>query len=233
MMLRKIALIFLLIFGFSLSLMAQRSLPKNIPGFDKKVFRFGYSIGINWMGFTLDPTSRESFQLDVQQHPGINVNLITSLNLAKYLDLRVTPGIQFSQRDLKVLRKGENEELWDAKVESVYFELPVLLKYRAERVNNFAPFLIAGVAPKFDLTGGELENWKPVNRLVKSFDLFPELGVGIDFYTQKVKVATELKFSVGVLNVFRSFEDDPGYELFNGGVDRLMSKMVILSVQIQ
>ena len=47
MMLRKIGLIFLLVFGFSLTLMAQRSLPKNIPGFDKKVFRFG---SFGWSG---------------------------------------------------------------------------------------------------------------------------------------------------------------------------------------
>jgi len=233
MMYRKIGISLLLFFGLSLSLVAQRSLPQNIPGFDKKVFRFGYSVGINWMGFSLDPTSRDSFQLDVKQHPGININLITSLNLSKYLDLRCTPGIQFSQRDVKVTKKGSNAEIWDAKVESVYFEMPFLLKYRSERVNNYAPFLVVGVAPKFDLTGGEIENWKPVKRLVKSFDLFPELGFGVDFYTQKVKVTTELKFSVGILNVFRSPDDDVEYALYSGGVDRLMSKMVILSIQIQ
>lgn len=230
---KKTGLTFLLIFGLSLSVMAQRSVPKNIPAFDKQKFRFGYSVGVNWMNFTLDPTSRDTFQLDLTQHPGINVNLITSLNLYKYLDLRFTPGIQFSQRDLKVTRKDSVPEVWAAKIESVYFEMPILLKYRAERVNNYAPFLIAGIAPKFDLTGGEIENWKPVKRLVKSFDLFPELGVGIDFYTAKVKVATELKFSVGMVNVFKDPGGDQEYELFSGGVQRLMSKMVILSVQIQ
>ena len=232
-MIRKIGITFLFLFGLSLALMAQRSLPQNIPGFDKKLFRFGYSVGINWMGFTLDPTSRDSFQLDVKQHPGININLITSLNLTKYLDLRCTPGIQFSQRDVKVTDKSGTRDIWDAKVESVYFEIPFLLKYRSERVNNYAPFLITGIAPKFDLTGGEIENWKPVKRLVKSFDIFPELGVGVDFYTEKVKVVTELKFSVGILNVFRSPSDDLEYELYTNGVERLMTKMIILSVQIQ
>ncbi len=214
-------------------MMAQRSVPKNLPAFDKQLFRWGYSIGINWMGFTLDPTHQDTFQLDLRQYPGINVNLITSLNINKYLDLRFMPGIQFSQRDLKVTRKDSIPSIWDAKLESVYFELPVMLKYRAERVNNYAPYLIAGVAPKFDLTGGEIENWKPVKRLVKAFDFFPELGVGIDFYSQKVKVAVELKFSVGLLNVFLPADDDNEYDLFSNGVDRLRSKMVILSIQIQ
>ena len=213
--------------------LAQRSVPKNIPAFDNQTFRFGYSIGVNWMNFTMDETYRDTFQLDLQQHPGINVNLITSLRLRKFLDLRFTPGIQFSQRDIKVTRKGSIPEAWDAKVESVYFEMPFLLKYRAQRVNNYAPFLIAGIAPKFDLTGGEIENWKPVKRLVKAFDIFPELGVGIDFYTQKVKVAMELKFSVGLLNVYRNPGEDQEYDLYNNGVQRLMSRMVILSVQIQ
>ena len=213
--------------------MAQRSLPKNLPAFEKQFFRFGYSVGINWMSFTLDPTYRDTFQLDVQQHPGININLITSMRLHKYVDLRITPGIQFSQRDLKVTRKDSIPDVWDAKIESVYFELPILIKYRSERVNNYAPYILVGLAPKVDLTGGEIENWKPVKRLVKGFDLFPELGVGVDFYTQKVKVAAELKFSVGIANVFRAPGEDAQYDLFGGAVERLMSKMVILSIQVQ
>lgn len=232
-MFRKIGLTFLVLLGLGVSVMAQKSVPKNIPGFDKKRFRFGYSVGTNWMNFTMDPTYRDTFQLDIRQYPGINVNLITSLNLTKYLDLRWTPGIQFSQRDLKVTRKDTIPDVWDAKIESVYFEMPFLLKYRAERVNNYAPFLIAGVAPKFDLTGGEIENWKPVKRLVRSFDIFPELGVGIDFYTVKVKVTAELKFSVGTLNVYKAPDEDREYELFGSAIKRMMSKMVIFSIQIQ
>lgn len=214
--------------------MAQRSKPKNLPAFEKKEFRWGYSIGINWMDFTMAPTYRDTFQLDVKQHPGINVNLITSLKVVKYLDIRFMPGIQFSQRDLKITRKDSIPKVWDAKLESVFFEMPILLKYRSERVNNYAPFLIAGIAPKFDLTGGEIENWKPVKRLVKSFDFFPELGAGVDFYTDRVKVAVELKFSVGLINVYRASEDnDREYDLFQNGIDRLRTKMVILSIQIQ
>lgn len=232
-MYRKIGLTFVLVFAVGLSLMAQKSVPKNIPSFDKKTFRFGYSVGINWMNFTMIPAYKDTFQLDIQRHPGININLITSLRLNKYLDLRWTPGIQFSQRDLKVTRKDHVPVVWEALIESVYFEMPFLLKYRSERVNNYAPFLVAGVAPKFDLIGGEIENWKPVKRLVKAFDIFPELGVGVDFYTAKVKVATELKFSVGLVNVFKSPGEDQGYELYENGVDRMLSHMVILSIQIQ
>ncbi len=213
--------------------MAQRSVPKNIPAFDKQLFRFGYSVGINWMSFTSVPTDKDVFQLDVAQHPGININLIASLRLTNYLDLRCTPGIQFSQRDIKVTKNGTIPDVWDAKIESVYFEMPFLLKYRAKRVNNYGPFLLVGIAPKVDLTGGEIENWKPVKRLVKAFDIFPELGVGVDFYTAKVKVTTELKFSVGVTNVFLAPGNDLEYALFGGAVQRLMSKMVILSIQIQ
>jgi hypothetical protein len=229
----KTGLTILIIFTLVQASLGQRSVPKNIPAFDNQKFRFGYSIGVNWMSFTMDETYRDTFQLDLQQHPGINVNLITSLRLRKFLDLRCTPGIQFSQRDIKVTRKDSIPEVWGAKIESVYFEMPFLLKYRAERVNNYAPFLVAGIAPKLDLTGGEIENWKPVKRLVSAFDVFPELGVGVDFYTQKVKVAMELKFSVGILNVFKDPGEDQEYDLYNSGVDRLMSKMVILSVQIQ
>lgn len=223
---------------------AQKAKPRNLTIFDYQTFHFGYSVGINWMGLTAIPKD-SSFSVTVQQFPGININLITNLRLGKYLDLRFNPGIQLSQRNITVRKLGITEDsigqqsavvidsLGPKKVESVMLDLPILLKYRAERVNNFAPFIIAGVNPRFDLTGGEIQNWKPVKRLVRTFDIYPELGFGFDFYTPRVKVVTELKFAVGLLNVYKDPGTDPGYELYAAGVERFLSRMVILSVHIE
>lgn len=228
----------------------QRSRPHNLSTFDNKQFHFGYSVGVNWMGFTSIPASKDTFYIDLKQHPGININLITSLRLGKYLDLRMNPGIQFSQRDLTVYEYDRipNEDptkldtayaigqFGPKKIESVFLEVPLLIKYRSKRVNNFAPFVIAGVNPRFDLTGGEIEsiwNNSSEERLIKVFDIYPELGVGMDFYTPQVKVGVELKFSVGLLNIHKKPSADPEYELYHRGVNRMMSRMVILAIHIE
>jgi len=207
----------------------QKSKPMNLTTFDYMKAHLGYSVGINWMGFTTVPA--EGDILSVKQHPGININLVTNIRLAKYLDLRILPGIQFGQRDLYITDVTTLEK-WDAKIESVYIDLPILVKYRSQRVNNYAPYLIAGINPRFDLTGGEIEDWKPAQRLVKAFDIFPEIGVGVDFYLANVKMATELKFSVGMRNVFYPPPADAEYDLFGRAIDQMLSRMVILSIHI-
>ncbi len=222
-------LFLVLFFIVGIGAFGQKSKPMNLPTFDSREAHLGYSVGINWMSFTTVPM--DSIMLEVKQNPGININLVTSIRLAKYLDLRILPGIQFGQRDLHITDSITLEE-WDAKIESVFIDLPILLKYRSQRVNNYAPYLIAGINPRFDLTGGELQNWKPAQRLIKSFDIYPEIGVGVDFYLANVKMAAEIKFSVGILDIFKTPPPEPEYDLFGRAMDRMLSRMLIFSIHI-
>ncbi|MCK5821225.1 MAG: PorT family protein [Bacteroidales bacterium] len=225
---RKIVLaMMLLLFGFGA--FGQKSKPMNLTTFDYMKAHLGYSVGINWMTFTTVPN--EGMMLTVKQHPGININLVTSIRLAKYLDLRILPGIQFGQRDLYITDSTSLEE-WDAPIESVFVDFPILLKYSSKRINNYAPYLIAGINPRFDLTGGEIYDWQPAQRLVKVFDIYPEIGVGVDFYLANVKMATELKFSIGMRDIFYPPPDEAEYDLFGRAIDKILSRMVIFSIHI-
>jgi len=218
-------LLIVLLMGFSISVYSQKAKPPNLVLFDYQQFHFGYSVGINYMGFTALPI--DDYTINLKQYPGLNINLVTNYRLNKNLDIRFLPGIQFSQRDLSI----NSSEPW--KIESVYIDLPIDLKYRADRINNYAPYLIAGIAPRIDLTGGEIQNWRAVQRLLKPFDIYPELGFGFDFYLQEVKLAAELKFSVGLLNIYQNPGTDPAYQLFAQGVDRILSRMVILAIHVE
>lgn len=214
---------------FSLPVLSQKSKPKNMMMADFQPFHFGYSLGLNIGGFTAIPN--DGYHFDLVQNPGIHLNLITDYRLGKFLDLRFLPGIQFAQRDLAItIKLTDSTQTW--KIESVYVDLPLLLKYRAERVNNYAPYLIAGLCPRFDLTRSELVDFKPAKPMLKFFDLCPELGVGVDFYTQTTKVALELKFSVGILDIFRA-QPDPRFTLYSNGVSQIYSRMVVLSVHVE
>jgi uncharacterized membrane protein YjgN (DUF898 family) len=222
-------IILAILLAVSLPVIAQRSLPKNMVMADYQKFHFGYSVGFNLTGFTAIP--KDGYHLDLLQNPGININLITNLRLGKFLDLRFLPGIQFSQRDLTITNKVSAEtRTW--RIESVYVDMPFLLKYRAERINNYAPYLIAGIAPRFDLVRSELVGWKPATPMLQSFDFYPELGVGFDFYLSMVTVAMELKFSVGMLDVFKG-PADPEFNLYVTGIDRIYSRMVVLAFHVE
>jgi hypothetical protein len=110
--------------------------------------------------------------------------------------------------------------------------MPLVLKYRSLRVNNYAPYLLVGICPRFDLTRAEIVGWKPATPMLKSFDIYPELGVGVDFYLSMVKVAMELKFAVGMSDVFLG-PADPKFDLYVSGIEKIYSRMVILAFHVE
>jgi len=225
---RKLWILFFLVV-IGTSVFGQVSRPRNLPTFDALPAHLGYSVGINTMGLIY--VMNDGYDMSVMQNPGLNINLVTSFKLAKYLDLRFLPGIQFGTRSIKVTNTSTKEE-WEADIESVYVDLPILIKYRAERINNYAPYLIAGVNPRLAINGGEMEDWKRAPRLLKFFDFGPELGVGLDFYLAKVKMSTELKFAVGLNNIYKPYPDIEEYDIYSKAFERIMSRMVIFSINI-
>jgi len=215
---------------FSLPALPQTSKPKNMVMADFQKFHFGYSVGLNAVGFTLIP--KPGYRLDLVRNPGININLITDYRLGKFLNIRFLPGIQFGERDLTV-QDSLTMVTKSWRIESVFVDLPFLLKYRAERINNYAPYLIAGVNTRFDLVRSATDNpFKPAISMLKSFDLYPELGAGVDFYVAMVKVALELKFAVGTRDIFYG-PADPDYAMYVSAVDKIYSKMVIISFHVE
>ncbi len=230
----------ILLLGFSLSSLSvysQASKPPNLVLMDYQQFHFGYSVGFNFMSFTV--IENPGYKASLVQYPGLNINLVTNYRLGKNLDIRALPGIQFCQRDLTIENlETKTPQSWQ--IESVYVDFPIDLKYRADRVNNFAPYLIAGFCPRLELLGAELKQWEPGPRMLRMFDAYPELGFGIDFYMQQVKVAAELKFSVSLFNaVFDMTQGSeyntiaPKYANYVNGVEKITSRMVILAIHIE
>ncbi|MCX6223688.1 MAG: porin family protein [Bacteroidia bacterium] len=221
-----------ILLSLSLPVLSQKSKPKNMLMADTQTFHFGYSFGVNIAGFTAIP--KDGYHLDLIQNPGININLITDYRLGKFLDIRFLPGIQFASRDLTVTNKLSPDSTQSWGIESVYVDLPILLKYRSLRVNNYAPYLIAGINPRFDLVRSETKNpFQPSISVLKSFDFYIELGVGVDFYLSMVKVAMELKFAVGMRDVFLAPGDDKRFHIYNSGVSSIYSRMVILVFHVE
>ncbi|MFO7617656.1 MAG: outer membrane beta-barrel protein [Bacteroidales bacterium] len=236
-MLRYKTRILILLLCASLPLLGQSKKPRNLVTFDYQPFHFGYSVGLFTMHYHMSPPAGSDYLLAVKMHPGINLNLITNFRLNNNLDLRFLPGMQFGQRDVTVIDKSSSTPTPPFSIDGVFIDLPFLLKYRSERVNNFAPYLIAGINPRVDLLGSRLEGFTRGERLSKAIDVYPELGVGIDFYLQKVKVAAELKFSVGTFNVYNQPDtSDPfsvSYYHFIHGVSTMLSRMVIFAIHVE
>ena len=167
----------------------------NDPTHDDKWLHFGFSLGVNTMDFKIK-NSRMAKDSGIYTEvsllrPGFHVHALSNLRITSYFDLRFTPGIAFGGvRELNYVSEKENPSFRPEdnplKIESNFLEFPILLKYKAKRLNNFRPFMIGGFNTRIDLAAAK-KTWGRSKKesnlvLLKPLDFYYELGVGTDFY---------------------------------------------------
>lgn len=242
--------LFIVFFAVSLisqSVFAQKPKVKNDPNHDKKRIHFGFSLGMNTMDYKIthsDYAIQKGYFVDVKNlSPGINIHAIANLRLAENFDLRTLPGISFGERYVSFAAlDSSNILIYDNgkayKANSAYIEVPLLLKYKSARLNNFRPFLIGGGNFKYDLAQKGTYGEKDQLFMVKPFDVYGEVGFGMDFYLVYFKFAVELKYSVGLTNILRKTDkngDPPNDDLkiYTDCLDAIHSHMVVLSFHFE
>lgn len=196
----------------SVATMAQRDIPQNLPKFDSRRIHFGFQIGGSTNGFQLKPDLAQAdslVKISYQSQPGFNVHVVSELHMGPYLGLRFTPGISFSARILNYeYFQGAGEPTYkvDRLIESTFIDIPLLLKYRSKRVNNFANYIMAGFNYSIDLASQQFVD-NQVDELglyivkLKRNNYNFECGVGFDFFLEYFKFSPEFKFSYSLNNV--------------------------------
>lgn len=220
-----------------LSLSGQKQKPKNESWYDEKLLHFGFSLGFNTMDFNITPsqTFLDSTHLYPEVsilNPGINIQIVTDLKPANYLDIRFLPGVSFGQR---VIRYYKDRVLFNSqqRLESSFLEFPLLLKFKGDRLNNVRPYVIAGLNYRYDLAGKkEFDEDKPVYIRLKRPDLYYELGAGMDFYLTYFKLSIELKMSNGIGNVLVK-EAAPGHSEYYNAIEKMKSQIWIIAFHFE
>ncbi|MFA8436954.1 MAG: porin family protein [Marinifilaceae bacterium] len=205
----------------------------NYQKVDQKRLHFGFTLGINTMDFAIYNSGFGIARAEqVVFTPGFSVGIVSDLSLHENVALRFLPGLEFGQRTIHYSNLSQDE----VTVESVLVTLPLLLKYRAKRINNFRPYLIGGGSYKIDVQSQK--RLKPDdNMLVRlnATDVYLELGAGIDFYLPYFKLATELKFAIGLKDMLNHGYDvdNPGYEAYTDAIQKMKSKVITLSFHFE
>jgi hypothetical protein len=113
-------------------------------------------------------------------------------------------------------------------IESNFLDFPLVVKYKSKRVNNYAPYMIAGANIRYDLAARkDYEEDSNIYVRLKPFDVYFEIGFGVDMYLQYFKFSPELKLSTGLRNVLVS-EPAAGFPQYVRSIDRLNSYIVML-----
>jgi hypothetical protein len=213
----------------------QRAKVPNTPKYDLDVLHFGFTIGLNAMDFDIYNHKQMSlfdtvYAVNTVRQAGFNLGIVSNLRLMRFLDLRFLPGISFGQRNLEYLVRGPSGfYLKTMKIESTFLEFPLLLKYKAKRIDNYRPYLVGGLNYRIDLAARK--NIKEEERpmiLLERHDLNYELGFGVDYYLPYFKFSTEIKYAVGLRNIMR-----PDPTEYSRAIEKLVSNLVVISFHFE
>ncbi len=198
------------VFLFSVQGHAQLFTKKKVinnENFDKPQLSWGYYLGMNNYDYNFDYISN-TYDIQTEKSFGFNVGLVGNFRISDFFDIRFEPGLIMSNRNLifNAAQFGEeefNQNLHLREIKSTYIHFPILLKISSKRVNNFKPYLLAGVSTALNLSSKE--NNVDDNSLgqfrTKKNVFFYELGFGIDLYLEW------FKFSPSIRGVF-AFSDE-------------------------
>lgn len=205
-----LSLILIIISGFfaNNAIYAQKQKLKIRPNADQKLYSFGFTLGIHAQDLILSHTgvaqpNGEVWFAEIPSYsPGFSVGIIADRYINEHFNLRTIPSLYFGEKGFVFKEQASGEE-FKTTVKSNYLSIPIVMKYSAKRVNNFRPYMLAGVYGNFEI-GSKKEQ---VIKLKKT-DFGLEFGFGCNFYMPLFKLCPELKFQLGLVDLIEKNRDD-------------------------
>lgn len=236
----RLLILFISVFFFCSDGYAQLFTKKRVinnENFDKPQLSWGYYLGMNNYDYNFDYIS-DTYDIQTEKSFGFNVGLIGNFRISDYFDIRFEPGLVMSNRNLvfNPAQFGEtefNQNQHLREIKSTYIHFPLLLKISSKRLNNFKPYVLAGVSTALNLSSKE--NNVDDNSLgqfrTKKNVFFYELGFGIDLYLEW------FKFSPSIRGVFalsdEHVDDNDPFSPWTSNIDFMKTSGILLNFTFQ
>jgi hypothetical protein len=225
----KAAILGLLLLLLSSGVSAQR----NNPYYDNKPLHFGFLVGLNFSTVHMRLNAPAVYQNDTLRYidpswgPGFQLGVISDLRLNDYMTLRFTPTLMFSQRNVYYTFENPGRDTRKV-VQVANVDLPLNIKWRSERINNYRIYVLSGMKYSIDMASQErvVEDVERVK--LARHDIAYEVGVGLDLYLPYFKFSPELKFSQGIRNLLV-----PEIHQYSASLLGLQSRSIIISFNFE
>lgn len=214
----------------------------NTPMYDNKLFHFGFSLGMNFMNFSVGTDENLGFEGDTvlsvrhRSQPGFVVGVVTNLRLGKYFDLRFIPSFSMGTRSLEYTTNLPGQGVVEDKqdIESIMLFLPLEFKWKAARMTNHRPYVTAGFQYTLDMANRKIREQgnatdEEYKMKLNPHDFGVTVGLGWDFFLPyNNKIAVELKAYFGFRDVL--FREN---NIYTDRITRLDSRMIQLIVTFE
>jgi hypothetical protein len=209
----------------------------NLPDHDDKKYYLGIGLIYNSSRFNVSHDQsflgQDSIMVaEPMNTGGFGLAGMHTYRLSKRFEIRaVFPQLLFSYKNLTYNLKypdGAKEEqaVMTKRVESILLGLPVHLKFRSDRINNFRVYMFGGAKIEYDLSSNSTARRAEDLVKLKKYDFGVEAGIGFNFYFPVFILSPEIKISNGLSN---SHSRDPNLK-FSSTIDKLNSRMVLFSL---
>jgi len=248
------AILFILVCA---NVFAQKQIVNYLTTFDEKLIHFGFTLGYNMLDFgvvnynpigenhdfiagnwPLDPVQVNESSIvrsDLETLvPGFTVGIVSNLRMTEDLDLRFLPGMSFGERKLTYnipvydINAGL-EPLRFYSIKSTFLDFPLLVKYKARRINNDRPFVIFGAAFRQDISKTAKEDLVKLN----NGGFYAEVGGGWDHYFPFFRFSVEGKFSFGLNNQLNPTPSQNQRLYYSQSIKSLRSNIFTLSFHFE
>ena len=208
----------------------------NFWEFRKKPFYFGLTLGAHSSGYLTTNSRRfpQSDSLSVARgidKPGMHVHIITNLKIGQYFDFRFIPGFAFSERRLRFENYNGGPGFQEERIESVFLDIPVLLRFKSEPYKDKRLFVVGGLKYSYDVSSNSRARQEVASRLfqISPHDFQFEIGAGVQFFFPFFIFSPEIKYSQGIGNI----------HIFNGQkeesriLDTILSRTLSISFHFE
>jgi hypothetical protein len=175
--------------------------------FDNRKFNLGFTMGLNlsktkltYGSVNYSKKKAEGLKyVDASNIVGINIGMITNFRINNNWDFRFVPCVSLQQRNINFYYLRETVQ---RQIESSNIELPVLFKFKTDFYKNVRYYILGGLKYSINLVSDKKIESDPTLLKIDRSDMSLETGFGIDFYTDRVKLSPEIRYSLGFLNVY-------------------------------
>lgn len=170
---------------------------------------------------------------------GFSLGFLANLRLHDQLSLVFTPKVGFYE--FRVDINTFNTDLDPSEVnqsnfyltetvvnEATMVEFPLFFKYKAQRFNNSRMFFTAGGSAMFRSKNQEEADVEEIATLGRDFTI--DLGVGFDMYFKFFKFSPEVRFSHGLMDMYKAETTNPQYA---SSIQSLRRKSITLYLNFQ
>lgn len=180
---------------------------------DRRIFTYGFSIGLHTSAFQLKYSEAFVNELDSvlaiypQWSFGFSLGFIVNARINNFIDARITPKVGFYEYKLEYVYTGNIPPLVVVD-EATVVELPILFKFKSARRKNTRVYFIAGVTPGIEASGKSNLEEDQERLQIQRFNFMAEVGIGLDKYFPLFKFSPEVRYALGLNNILSSNDND-------------------------